>query len=70
MKLALKSVVFFLLLGTFFNDSFSQTPLPIAVSVEVYAGTMSSSGNVGGNRLTARLNEPIDMVYDASGNLY
>ena len=70
MKFALKSVAFFLLLGTFFNDSFSQTALPIAVSVEVYAGTMSSSGNIVGDRLTARLNEPIDMVYDASGNLY
>ncbi len=36
--------------------------------VETYAG--SSSGTTNGNRLNARFNEPIDMVFDAYGNLY
>jgi sugar lactone lactonase YvrE len=59
-----------LLFGYFFFSTLSvqgQTPTTIT-SVETYAG--SSSGSTNGNRLTARFNEPIDMVFDAAGNLY
>ncbi|MCE7997216.1 MAG: hypothetical protein HEP71_34970, partial [Roseivirga sp.] len=42
--------------------------IPTVIAVETYAG--SSSGSTNGNRLDAKFNEPIDMVFDASGNLY
>ncbi len=46
---------------------YGQQPLGFK-SVETYAGSGFGSSN--GNRLNARFDEPIDLVFDANGNLY
>ncbi len=48
----------------------AQSTLPSVISVETYAGTMSSSGFANGTRLSARFSDPIDLVYDDAGNLF
>lgn len=39
-------------------------------AVSVYAGTSGTSGNFYGSRLSARFNNPTDVVADSKGNLY
>lgn len=52
------------------NILLAQSTLPSVISVETYAGTMSSSGFANGTRLSARFSDPIDLVYDDAGNLF
>ncbi|WP_208506260.1 SMP-30/gluconolactonase/LRE family protein, partial [Roseivirga sp. E12] len=63
--------LFQLLFFSFISTSLiAQNSIPKVLSVEKFAGTTSTRGDVNGQKLSAQFNEPIDMAITSAGVIY